>query len=83
MADHQIACVRYEDGVIEHVGVGGTLYSIPEIVESMKKGHTFHTYRDNTYAEVVRRWSSKSNRYYLTTEPDNTYQNNLEFLPSC
>lgn len=83
MTHYQITCVRQYQGVITHVGIGNYHYTIPQIVEFMFQGHEFYTHKKGAYAKVERKWSSHSNRWFLTTNPDSILENNLDFLPSC
>lgn len=81
MAHYQITCVKQHQGIITYVRIGNPHYTVQQIVDFMFQGHTFYTYKRGAYAKVERKWSSISNRWFLTTNPDSILENNLDFLP--
>lgn len=83
MGNYQITCVRQYEGVITRVGIGNNKFFISEIVDLMFQGHTFYTFKRGVYAQVERKWTSVSQRWFLTTNPDSILENNLDFLPRC
>jgi len=84
MAEFEITCVRHDEKkVITHVGINGKLYSIKQILTAMENKDTFHTNQDTKKATVYRKKHSNTNNWFLTTEPDKTDVNNLDFLPPC
>jgi hypothetical protein len=87
MTKLEITCVRYDDtsNVITHVGVGaaGKEYRVIDIVQAMLNGDTFHTFRGGQWAKVYRNQHNFSGRWFLTTNPDDMNENDLDFLPIC
>jgi hypothetical protein len=87
MSEFEITCVHHADsnepGLITHVGINGKLYTIMDIVNAMTNYDTFHTFQDNRLARVQRRQHHTTRRWYLTTNPDDTRENNLDYLPVC
>ncbi|MGD1837525.1 MAG: DUF3892 domain-containing protein [Nitrososphaeraceae archaeon] len=86
MGDYEITCIVHDyQGVITHVGLSGDYpkYSIPDIIRFMDNGHTFFTMRDYRRADVIAKQHHITGRQYLTTNPDDTRENNLDFLPQC
>jgi hypothetical protein len=84
MGDFQITCIRHDDKkVITHVGISGTIYTIQRILLAMEDKDTFFTYKDNKRATVYRKQHFLTYKWFLTTEPDTTDVNNLDFLPQC
>jgi hypothetical protein len=49
----------------------------------MNAGDTFYTYKYGYRAKVYQKQSSITGRIFLTTDPDDTRENNLDFLPTC
>jgi Protein of unknown function (DUF3892) len=47
----------------------------------MDSSHKFFTHENNRKALVVKRTHPNTRRKYLTTNPDSTNENNLDFLP--
>lgn len=84
MSDYQIRCVIFDkDNVIAQVGIGNTSYLVQTIVDWINsKTHTFFTLKAGRRADVVAR-KHHTGRWYLTTLPDDTRLNNLDFLPKC
>ena len=83
MQEYQISCVTQTLGVITHVGINGTSYSVQDVVNwIVNRTHAFYTYK-NGYKATVYAKQSILGHWFLTTEPDSTRQNNLDFLPSC
>lgn len=84
MPDFQIVCIRHDErDVITHVGINGTLYTITDIVNAMKGGDTFYTMEDWRLADVFPKRHHISQELFLTTDPDDTSANNLDFLDRC
>lgn len=84
MSDYQINCVVFgHDNVISHVGIGGQLQPVLAVVNWINsKMHTFYTLKAGKRADVVAR-HHHTGRWYLTTLPDDTRLNNLDFLQKC
>ena len=84
MAEYQITCVTQNSlGTITHVGIGGTTYQVSTVVDWIRnETHSFYTDKNGSKAYVSAKQSSLGN-WFLTTSPDSTLQNNLDFLPSC
>ncbi|MGD9533086.1 MAG: DUF3892 domain-containing protein [Candidatus Nitrosocosmicus sp.] len=87
MAQFQINCVKKDDnGVILEVGIlNGKIYSIFTVVNHMKQrpDDDFFVYENNIPVKVYAKQNTTSGNWYLTTLPDSTVENNLDFLPSC
>jgi hypothetical protein len=83
----QITCVRHADpnesGLITHVGINGKLYTVWRIVEAKRLGDEFYTSYRGKIAEVQRRQHYLTRRWYLTTNPDDYKENNLDYLGIC
>ena len=83
----EITCVRHDDpneaGLITHLGVNGYRYTVSRIFAAHEAGDTFYTIRYGRSAEVQRRKHHITNRKYLTTDPDDLKENNLDYLPRC
>ena len=84
MDEYQIACVTQNSlGSITQVGIGGKTYQVSTVVNWIRnKTYSFCTYKNEYKAYVYAKRSSLGN-WFLTTSPDSTLQNNLDFLPSC
>jgi hypothetical protein len=84
MGDFQITCIRNDDRqVITHVGINGRIYSIQQILIAMENRDTFFTNKNGYRATVYRKQHFLTDVWFLTTEPDKTDINNLDFLPQC
>ena len=86
MADIRIICKRHdEDKVITHVGLeDDSIHTVLEIWNRIKNNEdSFCTYENKNYARVYARQRRDTGRKYLTTDPDGTDENNLDFLPEC
>ncbi|TVP41908.1 DUF3892 domain-containing protein [Candidatus Nitrosocosmicus arcticus] len=87
MTDFQITCVRKDDrGVILEVGIANSgIYQIVNVVNHIHQHpqDVFYTIRNNNPAKVYAKQHHVSKRWFLTTEPDSMYENNLDFLPLC
>lgn len=85
MEDYEISCIVHDDnGVITQVGVkGSATQSVPIIARLINDGtYSFYTYKNGIRANVYARKSINGSDF-LTTSPDSTLVNNLDFLPSC
>lgn len=85
MSEYQITCVTQSYGTITHVGIGSNReqYKVQTVVNWINnRTHTFYTYKGGYKARVYTKQSILGN-WFLTTEPDSTKINNLDFLPSC
>jgi len=84
MQEFQITCVRQNSlGNITHVGIGGTSYAVQTAVDWLRTNkYELFTYKNGYKAYVFPKPSSLGN-WFLTTEPDSTLENNLDFLPNC
>ena len=86
MADIRIVCKIHGDNeVISHVGLeGGSKHTVITIWNRITNGEdTFFTLEDNNRAQVHARMRRDTGTKYLTTNPDDENENNLDFLPSC
>ncbi len=84
MADLQITCIRESEGRITHVGVqDNAIQPISIVIAWIDRGHTFYTLENNKRAEVYKKQHPETKRWFLTTNPDDINENNLDFLPTC
>ena len=84
MADLQITCIQESEGRITHVKVQDNgIQSISKVIAWIDRGHTFYTLEDNKRAVVHKKQHPESKRWFLTTNPDDMNENNLDFLPIC
>jgi len=84
VADLQITCIQESEGRITHVGVQDNgIQSISKVIAWIDRGHTFYTLEDNKKASVYKKQHPESKRWFLTTNPDDTNENNLDFLSTC
>src|SRR5215213_1187333 len=83
MEEHRVVCIVHDEKQrITHVGLeGGEIHTVWDIIRLMNNGHLFFTQENNIRANVVERTHPNTGRKYLTTNPDNTNENNLDFLP--
>jgi len=86
--DYEIDCIRHDsDKIITHVGIkNDKIYPVMEIVRRINaSGATdrFFTNRNGQRVRVHARQRSDTGRWYLTTDPDSTNENNLDFLLYC
>ena len=81
--EFKIHCVRQHNGVITDVGIGDKMFKVAMVVEwILKKAYTFYTIKNNAKAPVYPKQSVHGN-WFLTTNPDDTRENNLDFLGEC
>jgi len=85
MREFQIKCViQDKDKIITGVCIDKERYTVEEIVNKIdNEQFSFYTYRDNKKAKVYAKKHPATGKWYLTTEPDKTTGNNLDFLPKC
>ncbi len=89
MGDYEITCIMHDaNEVIIKVGVKVNsevkVYDVETAVYWLEKGdHTLYTYKDKKKAKVYHKQHQISKRWFLTTNPDDTKENNLDFLPQC
>jgi len=84
VADLQITCIQESEGRITHVKVQDNgIQSISKVIAWIDRGHTFYTLEDNKRAVVHKKQYPESKRWFLTTNPDDMNENNLDFLPIC
>lgn len=86
MGRYEIICIRHDaDNVITHVGLKNAgIHTVIRIVARINREvDTFYTYRGGKIAEVEARHRRDTGVWYLTTNPDSTDENNLDFLPDC
>lgn len=86
MAEYQISCIRHNSNkIITHVGfINAEVHTVTEIADRInRKVDTFFTNHGGQRVKVVAKWRSDTSRWYLTTDPDSTNENNLDFLPYC
>ena len=83
MTRFQITHVRkdYLDR-ITHVQIGSTTFSVETVAKWIDKDFEYvYTIKYGHEATVYPRNHWKTNRIFLTTEPDGLLENNLDFLP--
>lgn len=83
MAEMQIHCVKQSDNVITQVGIGSTQFTVEMVVNWIRnKVNDIYTLKNGQKVIVYAKQSVNGN-WFLTTEPDSTKENNLDFLPIC
>ncbi|MGI0006616.1 MAG: DUF3892 domain-containing protein [Nitrosotalea sp.] len=85
MTELEIVCVIKENGVLTRVGIGNQTYSVQAVVEWLNSNPTnlCFTYKAGKKAYVEARFHATYQKWYLTTDPDDTKLNNLDFLKPC
>ncbi len=85
MTEYQISCVvQDQQGVIQQVGIGSNTHPVSDVVNWIQnRTHSFYTIKNGNRAIVHARQHPITKRWFLTTEPDNTKENNLDFLRKC
>lgn len=87
MTDFQISCVKKDsNGVIYQVGiVDRGVYPIMSVVNLIHENpqDMVYTVKYGKPAKVFVRQHHLSKRFFLTTDPDDIRENNLDFLPKC
>ena len=84
MANLLITCIQESEGRITHVEVQDNgIQSISKVIAWIDRGNTFYTLENNKRAVVYKKQHSESKRWFLTTNPDDINENNLDFLPTC
>ena len=84
MADLQITCIQESEGRITHVEVQfNGIQSISKVIAWIDRGHTFYALENYQRAIVHKKQHTDSKRWFLTTNPDDMNENNLDFLPTC
>ncbi|MCK5017736.1 MAG: DUF3892 domain-containing protein [Candidatus Peribacteraceae bacterium] len=87
MGNYRITCIVHDDKkVIIKVGIENenARYLVKEIVDWINRNeHTFYTLERGVKASVYAKQHSTSGRWFLTTKPDDSNENNLDFLPQC
>ncbi len=84
MIEYEITCVRKDDEKITHVKFDDKVREVREAVEGLQaKKYSLYTYKDKQKVSVEPQRSKVNGTWFLTTEPDNTKENNLGFLPNC
>lgn len=84
MDEYQITCVTNDSyETITSVGISGKTYLVQTVVDwLLNNTYSFYTNKNGYKAYVYPKKSVLGN-WFLTTEPDSTKTNNLDFLPSC
>ncbi|MGE5595937.1 MAG: DUF3892 domain-containing protein [Hyphomicrobiales bacterium] len=96
MANYRIVCTNQEPTGAPHtaahivsVGTGDSsgysrTWSVLQVYQAMNLGDGFYTLGQQTGKRArVRQWRCSCGRNTLKSEPDATYDNNLDSLPSC
>jgi Protein of unknown function (DUF3892) len=84
MQELEITCVRESNGVITHVGIGGWLEPVETVVYWLQNGTvTAYTIKNGFRAKVYPKQNGYGRKPFLTTEPDSTGENKLDFLRAC
>lgn len=83
MGEYEIRGVRQDtQNVIIEVVIANNLHPIMDVVNWIRNGtHSFFTNKHGYRADVYPKQHPLSKRWFLTTDPDNTRENNLDFLP--
>lgn len=81
----EIKCVVQDNnGVITQVGVGNSRYTVQNIVDDIRNNRfQYYTSKAGKNVDVYAKQHPTSGRWFLTTDPDDTKENNLDFLPKC
>ena len=85
MREFKISCV-VEDihGVIHKVGIWDNMFTVQEVaIWIIDKTYRFYTNKNGYKTYLKPRRTSYSGRLYLTTDPNDKRENNLDFLPYC
>lgn len=84
MTRYQITHVRKDNlDRITHVQIGNRSFSVEAVVRWIDKDfEDVFTMKYGKEATVYSRRHWKTNRIFLTTEPDGLLENNLDFLPN-
>ena len=80
-----ITCVIHDpsNGNIISVGTKDQIYFVNTVVQWINSGKwVAYTWSNDKAAKVYAK-QSISGKWYLTTEPNNTKEDNLDFLPEC
>ena len=80
-----ITCVIHDpsSGNIASVGINDQVYFVSTVAQWINsRQHDVYTRRNGKAAKVYAR-QSISGKWYLTTEPNSTQEDNLDFLPDC
>ena len=84
MANLLITCIQESEGRITHVEVQDNgIQSISKVIAWIDRGNAFYTLENNKRAVVYKKQHPESKRWFLTTNPDDMNENNLDFLPIC
>ncbi len=87
VTDFRISCVKKDsNGVIYQVGiVDSGIYPIMTVVNHIHQNpqDLVYTIKYGNTAKVYVRQHHTSKRFFLTTDPDDIRENNLDFLPTC
>ena len=84
MVDLQITCIRESGGRITHVGVQSNgIPPISKVIAWIDRGNAFYTLENYERVIVHKKQHPESKRWFLTTNPDDINENNLDFLPTC
>ena len=84
MANLLITCIQESEGRITHVEVQDNgIQSISKVIAWIDRGNAFYVLENNKRAEVYKKQHPETKRWFLTTNPDDINENNLDFLPTC
>ena len=85
MREFEISCVVQDiTGVINKVGIWEDIFTVQEVATwILNKTYRFYAYKRGHKTYLKPRRTNYSGRLYLTTDPNDKRENNLEFLPSC
>jgi len=84
VANLQITCIQESEVGITHVKVQDNgIQSISKVIAWIDRGHTFYALENYQRAIVHKKQHPESKRWFLTTNPDDMNENNLDFLPTC
>ena len=84
MPELLINFIKKENCVIVAVGIGNITYPVQIVVDWLNESpeNSCYTLKGGKKVKVEARFS-ETGKWYLTTDPDDTRLNNLDFLPQC
>src|SRR6476660_1197183 len=85
MREFEISCVLPDiSGVINKVGIWDDIFTVQEVATwILNKTYRFYAYKRRHKIYLKTRRTNYSGRLYLTTDPNDKRENNLDFLPYC
>ena len=85
MREFEISCVVQDiTGVNNKVGILEDIFTVQEVATwVLNKTYRFYAYKRGHKTYLKPRRTNYSGRLYLTTDPNDKRENNLDFLPYC